>query len=177
MHSKQIFSSKILTPLGTMTAFYDKDELHSLSFVDTEHYHRQHILFNKTDVIVLPIAETKLMCYLADELAQYFLAERTHFTVPQRVMGTAFQQRIWRELSTIAHGETRSYKALAHAVGNPSGFRAVAQANRANPFTILVPCHRIIAADGSLGGYYGGIERKRWLLEHEKRHATHNNFL
>jgi methylated-DNA-[protein]-cysteine S-methyltransferase len=81
--------------------------------------------------------------------------------------GTEFQRLVWRELRRIPVGETRSYKEIARAIGRPRAVRAVGAANGQNPIGIVVPCHRVIGADGSLTGYAGGIERKRWLLEHE----------
>lgn len=84
--------------------------------------------------------------------------------------GTPFQNEVWRRLRLIPAGETASYGGLAEALGRPGADRAVASANAANPVAIVVPCHRVIAADGSLGGYGGGAERKRWLLRHEARH-------
>lgn len=82
--------------------------------------------------------------------------------------GTEFQRRVWRELRTIPCGETLSYGELARRIGNPAAVRAVGLANGANPVGIVVPCHRVIGADGTLTGYGGGIERKRWLLAHER---------
>ena len=81
--------------------------------------------------------------------------------------GTEFQQRVWAELQRIGWGETRSYREVAERIGSPKGVRAVGLANGANPVAIVVPCHRVIGTDGSLTGYGGGIERKRWLLVHE----------
>jgi methylated-DNA-[protein]-cysteine S-methyltransferase len=84
-----------------------------------------------------------------------------------RMAGTEFQQRVWRELTKIPFGETRSYGQLAKRLNNPNGSRAVGLANGRNPIAIVVPCHRVIGADGSLTGFGGGIERKEWLLSHE----------
>jgi methylated-DNA-[protein]-cysteine S-methyltransferase len=81
--------------------------------------------------------------------------------------GSPFQREVWKALRTIGAGETRSYQELASAVGRPSASRAVARANATNPIPVVIPCHRVIHSDGSLAGYGGGIERKRWLLRHE----------
>ncbi len=86
--------------------------------------------------------------------------------------GTDFQRRVWSELQEIPYGETISYGELARRVGNPSAVRAVGLANGRNPITIIVPCHRVIGADGSLTGYGGGLERKAWLLDHETAHRA-----
>jgi methylated-DNA-[protein]-cysteine S-methyltransferase len=104
------------------------------------------------------------------QLAQYFAGERRHFDLPLRLEGTDFQQRVWRVLTEIPYGVTWSYGELAKRIDNPNASRAVGLANGRNPISILVPCHRVIGADGSLTGYGGGLERKRWLLAHEGLH-------
>ena len=95
---------------------------------------------------------------------------RREFDLPLRLQGTMFQTRVWRELTEIPYGQTWSYGQLAKRIDKPSASRAVGLANGRNPISILVPCHRVIGADGSLTGYGGGIERKRWLLAHEGLH-------
>ena len=94
-------------------------------------------------------------------------ARRREFDLPLRLAGTDFQRRVWGGLTEIRYGETWSYGQLAKRIGNPKASRAVGLANGRNPISILVPCHRVIGADGSLTGYGGGLERKRWLLAHE----------
>lgn len=101
------------------------------------------------------------------ELAEYFAGTRRTFKVPVAPAGTAFRQEVWAALQTIPFGEVWSYARLAAAVGRPKGPRAVGQANGANSVAIIIPCHRVIAADGTLGGYGGGLDRKAWLLAHE----------
>lgn len=86
-----------------------------------------------------------------------------------RLTGTEFQQQVWQGLTGIPAGEHRSYSALANTLGNPKAVRAVARANALNPIAILIPCHRVIGANGTLTGYAGGLERKAWLLDHESR--------
>jgi len=98
------------------------------------------------------------------QLEEYFARKRTTFTVPIAPVGTPFQQRVWSELTTIPYGETRSYGQLAEAIGNRSAMRAVGAANGRNPISIIVPCHRVIGSNGTLVGYGGGLERKRFLL-------------
>jgi len=92
--------------------------------------------------------------------------------LPVDVEGTAFQMRVWKSLRTIPAAETISYGELARRAGAPAAVRAAGNANGKNPVSLAIPCHRVIHADGSIGGYGGGVERKRWLLEHEKRHAV-----
>ena len=101
------------------------------------------------------------------QLTEYFAGARREFDLPLRLQGTPFQQRVWRELTEIPYGETWSYGKLAKRISKPSASRAVGLANGRNPISIMVPCHRVIGADGSLTGYGGGLERKRWLLAHE----------
>lgn len=103
------------------------------------------------------------------ELAEYFAGARQRFDVPVQLRGTAFQQSAWNALCTIPFGETISYGEQARRVGNPRAVRAVGGANGRNPVGIVVPCHRVIGANGSLTGFGGGIEAKAWLLEHERR--------
>jgi methylated-DNA-[protein]-cysteine S-methyltransferase len=116
------------------------------------------------DDSVGPLAET------VRQLTEYFAGTRREFDLPLRLAGTAFQQRVWRELTEIPYGETWSYGQLAKRINKPSASRAVGLANGRNPISILVPCHRVIGANGSLTGYGGGLERKQWLLAHEGLH-------
>jgi methylated-DNA-[protein]-cysteine S-methyltransferase len=102
-----------------------------------------------------------------EQLAQYFAGERTRFDLTLAPAGTAFQQRVWRALREIAYGTTISYRELARRIGAPDAVRAVGAANGRNPLSLVVPCHRVVGSDGSLTGYAGGLDRKRWLLDHE----------
>jgi methylated-DNA-[protein]-cysteine S-methyltransferase len=106
------------------------------------------------------------------QLQAYFAGELTEFELPLAPHGTVFQQRVWTALRAIAYGATASYGAIARGIGQPTASRAVGLANGCNPIPIIVPCHRVIGADGSLTGFGGGIERKRWLLAHEATHAA-----
>lgn len=101
------------------------------------------------------------------QLGEYFDGERTDFDVPLDLVGTPFRLSVWQELLRIPFGRTLSYGQLACRIGNPRASRAVGGANHHNPVAIIVPCHRVIGADGSLVGYGGGLDRKAWLLEHE----------
>lgn len=103
----------------------------------------------------------------ARELTEYFAGKRREFTFPLDLRGTPFQLKCWRALLRIPYGETRSYADIARAVGKPQAFRAVGMANNRNPLAIVVPCHRVVASDGTLCGYGGGLEVKRKLLELE----------
>ncbi|HKA87564.1 MAG TPA: methylated-DNA--[protein]-cysteine S-methyltransferase [Haliangiales bacterium] len=106
------------------------------------------------------------------QLAEYFAGERTEFDLPLGPSGTAFQESVWKALQGIPYGETVSYGTIAARIGRPSAVRAVGAANGANPIAIVIPCHRVIGADGSLTGYGGGELRKKWLLDHERAVAS-----
>ncbi len=103
----------------------------------------------------------------ARQLAEYFAGRRQVFEVPLAAAGTPFQQRVWAALRTIPYGQTRSYGQVAAAIGSPKACRAVGMANNRNPIMIIVPCHRVIGADGSLVGYAGGVHIKEYLLRLE----------
>ena len=104
------------------------------------------------------------------QLGEYFAGRRREFDLPLGMNGTTFQRRVWNTLLEIPYGATWSYGQLAKRIDNPNASRAVGLANGSNPISIVVPCHRVIGADGSLTGYGGGVERKRWLLAHEGLH-------
>ena len=106
---------------------------------------------------------------VVDQLAAYFAGELTEFDIPLHAEGTEFQRRVWDGLRRIPYGETWSYADLAGYVGNAKACRAVGLANGRNPIAVIVPCHRVIGANGTLTGYGGGLDRKAWLLDHERR--------
>ncbi len=112
-------------------------------------------------------SEARLALYRR-ELQRYFAGELREFTLPLDLRGTDFQMRCWQALLRIPYGETRSYAELARVVGQPKAFRAVGMANHDNPIAIIVPCHRVIASDGKLGGYGGGLDLKQRLLDLER---------
>ncbi|MBL4592031.1 MAG: methylated-DNA--[protein]-cysteine S-methyltransferase [Phycisphaerales bacterium] len=112
-----------------------------------------------------------LLDQLESELGAFFAGELTDFAVPLDTPGTNWQQRVWKALCEIPFGETISYGQLADRLDNPGGSRAVGLANGKNRVSIVIPCHRVIAADGTLHGYGGGLDRKRWLLDHEALHS------
>ena len=111
--------------------------------------------------------ETALIKEAYQQLSEYLKGERQMFDLPLNPRGTDFQKRVWQALCDIPYGETRSYKQIAEAIGNPKAVRAVGMANNRNPITIVVPCHRVIGADGKLVGYGGGLEMKEFLLRLE----------
>ena len=101
------------------------------------------------------------------QLSEYFAGKRMQFELPLDPRGTEFQKKVWRSLRQIPFGETKSYTEIARTIGSPRASRAVGAANGKNPLSIVVPCHRVIGSSGSLTGYAGGLETKRWLLDHE----------
>ena len=111
--------------------------------------------------------ETPLLRHAFEQLSGYLAGVRKDFDLPLAPAGTPFQRKVWDALLRIPYGQTRSYQQIAEAVGSPRGFRAVGMANNRNPIVVVVPCHRVIAADGTLGGYSSGVERKRFLLRLE----------
>ncbi|SDI98653.1 methylated-DNA-[protein]-cysteine S-methyltransferase [Frankineae bacterium MT45] len=102
-----------------------------------------------------------------EQLAEYFAGTRTRFELELNPAGTEFQRRVWMALREIPYGETKTYGEQAEVIGSPKAVRAVGLANGRNPISIIVPCHRVIGANGSLTGFGGGLEAKRWLLDHE----------
>lgn len=109
---------------------------------------------------------------LREQLAAYFAGDLEDFDVLVQVQGSEFQRRVWAVLGTIPYGQTWTYGELAAHLGQPTASRAVGLANGRNPVSIVVPCHRVVGSSGSLTGYGGGVERKRWLLEHEQNNQT-----
>ncbi|MBL8965660.1 MAG: bifunctional transcriptional activator/DNA repair protein Ada [Spirochaetaceae bacterium] len=155
------------TPLGPLVAAATDRGVCLLEFSDRRMLEAQaRILSARIGLPALPGAHPHLE-RLRAELAGYFAGERSSFGVPVFAPGTPFQERVWAALRQIPPGETRSYAELARAVGDPAAVRAVARANGMNRVAILVPCHRVIGSDGGLGGYGGGLWRKRRLLEIE----------
>ncbi len=158
------------TPLGPMLAVAGVGGLHVLEFVDRDILSRE-LSRVRREIGGIAFTPHPVLTMLAMQLAAYFTGQRAAFDVPLRPLGSTFHQSVWAELRHIPAGTTESYKALSIRMGKLSAIRAVAQANGANPIAILVPCHRVIGADGKLVGYGGKLWRKRWLLNHE-RHFT-----
>lgn len=113
------------------------------------------------------VGESELLEEASGQLADYFRGERRHFLLPLDLRGTAFQQKVWEALTSIPFGQTRTYKQVAETIGSPRAVRAVGGANNRNPLPVIVPCHRVIGADGQLVGYGGGLPIKRFLLQLE----------
>lgn len=162
-------ASRIDTPLGSMLAVGDEEKLHLLEFVDRRALEREiERLRKKTKSAILPGTPPSLQS-IKRELDAYFKGTLRTFKTPLSIPGSPFQKRVWEGLLRVPYGETRSYADLAKDIGKPTAYRAVANANGANQFAIVIPCHRIINHNGELGGYGGGIDRKKWLLDHERK--------
>lgn len=140
----------IYTPMGPLTLFAQENCLAALVFGDYGGYDH------------LPLFEEARR-----QLEEYFAGSRQNFDLPLNPGGTDFQRRVWRTLLDIPYGTAISYRELARRADCPRGYQAVGQANGRNPLPILIPCHRVIGADGTLGGYSGGLDRKRFLLDLE----------
>lgn len=154
------------TRLGPMLAVADDSSLFLLQFLDRRGLERQvERLRKKVRLPIIP-GDSPTIRLVSKELARYFDGRLQEFSVSLRFAGSPFQEKVWAELRSIPYGSRRSYSGLAASIGSRRARRAIAQANSANPFTIIVPCHRVVAANG-LGGYGGGVGRKQWLLEHE----------
>lgn len=161
-------STYIETKLGPMLAIADDEKLYLLEFVEQQELEQElGWLTKKLKATIIP-GKTAILKSIEFEIAKYFKGENLTFKTPMHFTGTPFQKNVWKELTKIPLSETRSYLDIAKLLKKPTAFRAVAQANGANLLAIIVPCHRVINSNGALGGYSSGIERKKWLLEHEK---------
>lgn len=163
--------AKIETPLGEMIAGATKDGICLLEFSD-----RKNLNSECEDIAVLfdtpaGYGRNKHLRALRKQLKEYFKGKRKEFTVPLVIQGTEFQRAVWKELQKIPFGITRTYLEQAKSLNNPKSVRAVANAHGTNRIAIIIPCHRVIGSDGSLTGYGGGLERKRWLIDHEKKYS------
>jgi methylated-DNA-[protein]-cysteine S-methyltransferase len=168
----QIFRATLATPIGEMLTLASDDGLCALEFIGPDkqltrldarlerHFPPHEIVDRESPVI----ARTRqwLLAYFAGESADIV-------GIPLDMRGAGFEKRVWQALTRIPPGETTSYGAIAQALGSAGASRAVGAANGANPISIIVPCHRVIGASGHLTGYGGGLDRKTWLLNHEKR--------
>ena len=161
------------TPIGEMVAVANDEGICMLEFKD--------MTTLETDLLKLkeiyggePVMPGKNahLDLLTEEITAYFQRKLTTFTVPVVKWGTSFQNQVWRALETIQYGETMSYSDIASNIGNPKAVRAVGMANGRNKIAIIIPCHRVIGANGTLTGYAGGLWRKEWLLDHEKGTAV-----
>jgi AraC family transcriptional regulator, regulatory protein of adaptative response / methylated-DNA-[protein]-cysteine methyltransferase len=162
--------TKIGTPLGSMVAVADNAAVYLLEFENrvalTGEFRRL-----ERDFGPIGLGSTVVLETLVAQLDDYFAGESAAFQIPTIQHGTPFEEAVWKVLERIHPGQTRSYGHIAEELGQPDKSREVGRANGANRISIVVPCHRVIGADGSLVGYGGGLWRKKWLLDHERQYA------
>nr|WP_298722742.1 methylated-DNA--[protein]-cysteine S-methyltransferase [uncultured Steroidobacter sp.] len=156
------------SPVGPLIARATDQAVCGLSFCDADRLQQQLQALRQQHAATLQPGSNRLLNDLRVQLAEYFANRRRVFTVPLRAAGTPFQERVWAALCDIPYGETWSYLQLAVRIGDALATRAVGYANGANPIAIVIPCHRVINADGGEGGYGGGLWRKRVLLDLER---------
>lgn len=154
------------SPIGPLTLVAADGRITGLYMDAQRHRPGEEVVGSAGDPAAEPFATA------ADQLARYFAGQLTEFDLPLAPAGTRFQRAVWDALRQIPYGETCSYGQLASKIGNPAAVRAVGLANGRNPIALVVPCHRVIGADGSLTGYGGGLDRKRFLLDLEARGAS-----
>jgi methylated-DNA-[protein]-cysteine S-methyltransferase len=169
---KTLTTATLASPIGAITVIADADALVGLEFadkVDRVGALREHLTRALGPLKIEAHADP---AGAASRLKLYFKGEVGALEHQKTALhGTPFEQKVWRALLEIPVGHVRSYKEIAEAIGSPKAVRAVGAANGHNPVALFVPCHRVVAADGALHGYGGGLERKRWLLEHERAHT------
>lgn len=165
----QLFIHQVDTPVGQMLIVADNNEnIRASDWTDHEDRMRRllRLHYGESGFRLEP---ARIRNFLTEAIARYFAGELDAIdALPVRTAGTPFQRKVWGALRAIPCGTTVSYGELAQQIGRPTAVRAVGLANGSNPVGVVVPCHRVIASDGSLSGYGGGIERKRWLLAHER---------
>ena len=167
--TRALFAAWLDTPLGPMVAIADEQALHLLEFVDRRGLEREIERMRQRQKAGIAPGRTAPIAQIEAELTAYFAGRSMSFATPLARAGSPFQNAVWDALLRIPPGETSSYAELARAVGNPKAVRAAGTANGCNQLAIVIPCHRVINANGALGGYAGGLPRKQWLLEHERR--------
>jgi AraC family transcriptional regulator of adaptative response/methylated-DNA-[protein]-cysteine methyltransferase len=166
----KLVRTKISTPFGSMIAVADDAALHLLEFENRVAL-TDELCHLERDFGLIGLGSNSISEMLASELDDYFAGTSAVFQTPTIQHGTVFQEAVWHALRQIPPGQTRSYGDIAEVIGQPEKSREVGQANGANTISIVVPCHRVIGSDGSLVGYGGGLWRKKWLLDHERRYA------
>jgi AraC family transcriptional regulator, regulatory protein of adaptative response / methylated-DNA-[protein]-cysteine methyltransferase len=162
------YISTLESPLGPLLAVSNAEALCALDFLEP-HGIEKILERSGAQASFLKQERSTPIKSIEMELKAYFSGHLSVFKTPLSLKGTFFQKEVWETLLAIPYGVTLSYKGQATAMGRVSAVRAVANANGVNPLVIVIPCHRVIQSNGSLGGYGGGIARKQWLLEHEER--------
>ena len=168
--TEPLFIDWFSTPLGPIFAVCDARHLYMLEFTTRKNMDRGFERLRKAHKRAVVPGRTQITGQIEAELKAYFDGTLTQFKTPLVPTGTDFQNRVWEALQDIPYGESCAYSDLAIAVGNEKAVRAVASSNANNGLALIIPCHRVIAKGGGLGGYAGGLEKKQWLLDHEKSH-------
>jgi AraC family transcriptional regulator of adaptative response/methylated-DNA-[protein]-cysteine methyltransferase len=166
-----IITTKIETPLGEMIAGATEDGICLLEFTDRRMLSTELKDLERLLETTIEEGDNRYIKLLRKQLAEYFKGRRKEFSVPLVTPGTEFQQIVWKELLNIPFGSTRSYQEQADILDKPGSVRAIANANGMNRISIVIPCHRVIGSNGHLTGYGGGLKRKKWLLDHEKKYS------
>ncbi|MEM7194727.1 MAG: methylated-DNA--[protein]-cysteine S-methyltransferase [Pseudomonadota bacterium] len=167
----ELFRKTVTSPIGDIDCLFTKNHLIYLDFSDN-HRRQSRILSHRNGRY--SVTDYEDVFDMEARLTNYFSQDWDAFKgLPLAANGTPFQQAVWKELRRIAPGEAISYATLADRLGQPKAIRAVGSANGANPISLAIPCHRVIGKDGSLRGYAGGEDRKRWLLGHEQMETHH----
>ena len=164
-----ITTINIKSPLGELIAGATDEGVCLLEFTDRKRAARECKDLAKLLKQPLENGEHVHLTTLIEQLEEYFSGSRKEFSVPLVTPGTDFQNEVWMELLKIPYGITRSYQEQANALNRPDSVRAVANANEMNRISIIIPCHRVIGSNGRLTGYGGGLKRKSWLIDHEKK--------
>ncbi|MCH6189969.1 methylated-DNA--[protein]-cysteine S-methyltransferase [Paenibacillus polymyxa] len=155
----ELYVMKYVSPIGEIEIQGTNEAVYSIMFS------------NRNELLTRAIEEVpiQVLAECTTQLDEYFKGERFEFTFPYAFEGTDFQQKVWNALVSVGYGKTTAYKDIALAIGNEKAIRAVGSANGKNKLSIVIPCHRIIGSNQKLTGYAGGLWRKEWLLQHEKR--------
>lgn len=164
-----ILNSTMDSPVGQLLLGANEEGITFIEFASNSGFDAQIASLKKRLKDEMLEGENEHIERLKMQLQEYFQGKRTSFDVNLVLTGTPFQKEVWKELMNIPFGETRSYKEQATAIGKPAAVRAVANANGDNLISIVIPCHRVIGSNGSLTGYGGGLENKKWLLDLEKK--------
>ncbi|NLJ44875.1 MAG: methylated-DNA--[protein]-cysteine S-methyltransferase [Bacteroidales bacterium] len=166
-----IKTTVIETPLGEMKAAAVKEGICLLAFADSQNLGSDLEELERIFGSGIRSGSNWHLWALKRQLKEYFKGKRKEFSLKLVTPGTDFQKEVWNGLKEIPYGSTISYQEQAEKLNNPGAIRAVGHANGSNRIAIVIPCHRVIGADGSLTGYGGGLERKRWLIDHEKKYS------
>lgn len=169
-----IYVDRFTTPIGDLGVAVDEEgRLRRLVFLEASSFQEFAQGLRHTRE-TSPAVSSRRCTAVRRQLEEYFSGKRTEFDLDLHPEGTAFQCRVWKELTRIPYGTTKSYREIAEGVGSPNAFRAVGQANHHNPIVIVIPCHRVVGADGSLTGFGGGLPVKRALLTLERGTGVEN---